>query len=83
MSIQRDNSELADGTQLGVVTAAAVEERKKLRRSVGRLDTTFLMLAAIIVLDTLGAVERGVTRRMRTYTWAHSGVSLPSQAMGG
>jgi amino acid transporter len=39
-------------------TVAASEERKKLRRSVvGRLDTAFLMLAAIIVLDTLGAVS--------------------------
>ena len=39
-------------------TVAAGEERKKLRRSVvGRLDTAFLMLAAIIVLDTLGAVS--------------------------
>src|SRR5208282_2086749 len=36
-----------------VATVAAGEERKKLRRSVGRLDTAFLMLAAIIVLDTL------------------------------
>jgi glutamate:GABA antiporter len=39
-----------------VLTAAASEERKKFRRSVWRLDTAFPMLAAIIVLDTLGAV---------------------------
>jgi hypothetical protein len=40
-----------------VDTAAANEERRKFRRSVGRWDTAFLRLAAIIVLDTLGAVS--------------------------
>ena len=50
----------------GVNTAAASEERKKLRRSVGRLDTAFLMLAAIIVLDTLGAVS---SYGAQTFTW--------------
>jgi amino acid transporter len=50
----------------GVDTAAASEERKKLRRSVGRLDTAFLMLAAIIVLDTLGAVS---SYGAQTFTW--------------
>ncbi len=50
----------------GVHTAAAGEERKKLRRSVGRLDTAFLMLAAIIVLDTLGAVS---SYGAQTFTW--------------
>jgi glutamate:GABA antiporter len=47
-------------------TAAASEERKKLRRSVGRLDTAFLMLAAIIVLDTLGAVS---SYGAQAFTW--------------
>src|SRR5215475_9992448 len=47
-------------------TAAAREERKKFRRSVGRLDTTFLMLAAIIVLDTLGAVS---SYGAQSFTW--------------
>ena len=50
----------------GLDTAAAGEERKKLRRSVGRLDTAFLMLAAIIVLDTLGAVS---SYGAQTFTW--------------
>lgn len=50
----------------GVVTAAASEERRKLRRSVGRLDTAFLMLAAIIVLDTLGAVS---SYGAQSFTW--------------
>jgi amino acid transporter len=50
----------------GVDTAAASEERKKLRRSVGRLDTAFLMLAAIIVLGTLGAVS---SYGAQTFTW--------------
>ena len=47
-------------------TAAAGEERKKLRRSVGRLDTAFMMLAAIIVLDTLGAVS---SYGAQSFTW--------------
>ncbi|MGC1287074.1 MAG: amino acid permease, partial [Streptosporangiaceae bacterium] len=49
-----------------VATVAAGEERKKLRRSVGRLDTAFLMLAAIIVLDTLGAVS---SYGAQAFTW--------------
>ena len=47
-------------------TVAASEERKKFRRSVGRLDTTFLMLAAIVVLDTLGAVS---SYGAQSFTW--------------
>jgi len=47
-------------------TAAARQERPKLRRSVGRLDTAFLMLAAIIVLDTLGAVS---SYGAQAFTW--------------
>ena len=50
----------------GVATVAAGEERKKLRRTVGRLDTAFLMLAAIIVLDTLGAVS---SYGAQAFTW--------------
>ena len=50
----------------GVVTEAAGEERRKLRRSVGRMDTAFLMLAAIIVLDTLGAVS---SYGAQSFTW--------------
>ncbi len=49
-----------------VDTVAAGEERKKLRRSVGRMDTAFLMLAAIIVLDTLGAVS---SYGAQSFTW--------------
>jgi glutamate:GABA antiporter len=45
---------------------AASEERRKLRRSVGRFDTAFLMLAAIIVLDTLGAVS---SYGAQAFTW--------------
>jgi glutamate:GABA antiporter len=50
----------------GVDTAAARQERTKFRRSVGRLDTAFLMLAAIIVLDTLGAVS---SYGAQAFTW--------------
>jgi len=49
-----------------VDTAAASEERSKFRRSVGRWDTAFLMLAAIIVLDTLGAVS---SYGAQAFTW--------------
>ena len=49
-----------------VDTAAASQERNKFRRSVGRWDTTFLMLAAIIVLDTLGAVS---SYGAQAFTW--------------
>jgi amino acid transporter len=50
----------------GVDTVAASEERRKFRRSVGRWDTAFLMLAAIIVLDTLGAVS---SYGAQAFTW--------------
>src|ERR1700746_387214 len=49
-----------------VDTAMATEERRKFRRSVGRYDTAFLMLAAIIVLDTLGAVS---SYGAQAFTW--------------
>jgi glutamate:GABA antiporter len=49
-----------------VDTPMATEERTKLRRSVGRYDTAFLMLAAIIVLDTLGAVS---SYGAQAFTW--------------
>jgi len=49
-----------------VDTAMATEERVKFRRSVGRYDTAFLMLAAIIVLDTLGAVS---SYGAQAFTW--------------
>jgi amino acid transporter len=49
-----------------VDTAAATEERSKFRRTVGRYDTVFLMLAAIIVLDTLGAVS---SYGAQAFTW--------------
>ena len=49
-----------------VDTRAASEERSKFQRTVGRWDTTFLMLAAIIVLDTLGAVS---SYGAQSFTW--------------
>ena len=51
---------------IGVDTVAAVQERRKFRRTVGRADTAFLMLAAIIVLDTLGAVS---SYGAQAFTW--------------
>ncbi|MGH3219384.1 MAG: APC family permease [Streptosporangiaceae bacterium] len=54
------------GVVQAVDTAAAAQERSKFRRSVGRADTAFLMLAAIIVLDTLGAVS---SYGAQAFTW--------------
>jgi amino acid transporter len=51
---------------IAVDTVAASEERTKFQRTVGRWDTTFLMLAAIIVLDTLGAVS---SYGAQAFTW--------------
>ncbi len=51
---------------IAVDTVAASEERSKFQRTVGRWDTTFLMLAAIIVLDTLGAVS---SYGAQSFTW--------------
>jgi arginine/lysine/ornithine decarboxylase/amino acid transporter len=41
-------------------------ERSKLRRELGRLDAVCLLVAAIVVLDTLGAVARGGAQAL---TW--------------
>jgi len=50
--------ETADPALFHVVdTAMATEERTKLRRSLGGYETAFIMLAAIIVIETLGAVS--------------------------
>jgi amino acid transporter len=48
------------------VAASAAVERGKLRRELGRFDTVCLLIAAIVVLDTLGAVARGGAE---TITW--------------
>jgi glutamate:GABA antiporter len=39
-------------------------ERSKLRRELGRLDAVCLLIAAIVVLDTLGAVAKGGTQTL-------------------
>jgi glutamate:GABA antiporter len=64
--VEREAGDVALAPFEEVETAAAFEERKKLRRSLGRLDTAFLMLAAIIVLDTLGAVS---SYGAQAFTW--------------
>jgi amino acid transporter len=50
----------------GGVAGRSLAERSKLRRELGRLDTVCLLIAAIVVLDTLGAVARGGAQTM---TW--------------
>jgi amino acid transporter len=44
------------------MTERSRRERSKLRRELGRLDAVCLLIAAIVVLDTLGAVARGGTQ---------------------
>ena len=55
--------ELAPDAEVARRSAA---ERSKLRRELGRLDAVCLLIAAIVVLDTLGAVARGGAQ---TLTW--------------
>ncbi len=59
-------STAATQTRHAVDTLAAEQERSKFQRSVGRLDTAFLMLAAFITLDTLGAVS---SNGAQAFTW--------------
>jgi amino acid transporter len=47
-----------------VLQAAA--ERKKLRRVLGRLDTIFFLISAMVVIDTIGAIAVGGGE---TFTW--------------
>ena len=42
-----------------LATADAVAERGKLRRELGRLDAVCLLVAAMVVMDTVGAVAKG------------------------
>jgi amino acid transporter len=55
--------ELAPGD---AVASRSRAERSKLRRELGRLDAVCLLIAAIVVLDTFGAVARGGAQ---TLTW--------------
>jgi amino acid transporter len=50
----------------GAAASRSRVERSKLRRELGRLDAVCLLIAAIVVLDTLGAVARGGAQ---TLTW--------------
>src|SRR6185437_2235679 len=45
---------------------AAAAERKKLRRVLGRLDTVFFLISAMVVIDTIGAIAIGGGQ---TFTW--------------
>ena len=45
------------------ITQRSRAERSKLRPELGRLDAICLLIAAIVVLDTLGAVARAGRRR--------------------
>jgi amino acid transporter len=48
------------------IARRSVAERSKLRRELGRLDAVCLLIAAVVVLDTLGAVAKGGAQ---TLTW--------------
>ena len=41
-------------------------ERRKLRRVLGRLDTIFFLISAMVVVDTIGAIAVGGGQ---TFTW--------------
>lgn len=43
-----------------------MQEKAKLRRELGRFDAVYLLIAAVVVLDTLGAVAQGGAE---TVTW--------------
>jgi glutamate:GABA antiporter len=48
------------------VLDAAAAERGKLRRVLGRMDTVFFLISAIVVVDTIGAIAVGGGE---TFTW--------------
>jgi amino acid transporter len=48
------------------VLDAAVAERGKLRRVLGRMDTVFFLISAMVVVDTIGAIAVGGGE---TFTW--------------
>jgi amino acid transporter len=55
----------------GTITAAqpavgAAAERRKLRRALGRMDTVFFLISAMVVVDTIGAIAVGGGQ---TFTW--------------
>ena len=45
---------------------SSAAERKKLRRVLGRLDTIFFLISAMVVVDTIGAIAVGGGE---TFTW--------------
>jgi glutamate:GABA antiporter len=47
-------------------TSLAVSERRKLRRSLRRIDMTFFLICALVGLDTLGQVA---SYGAQTFTW--------------
>ena len=48
------------------VLDAAAAERGKLRRVLGRMDTVFFLISAMVVIDTIGAIAVGGGE---TFTW--------------
>src|SRR6476469_9875528 len=48
------------------VVAPPTGERAKLRRELGRLDTIFFLVSAMVVVDTIGAVAIGGAQ---AFTW--------------
>ena len=48
------------------VLDAAAAERGKLRRVLGRMDTVFFLISAMVVVDTIGAIAVGGGE---TFTW--------------
>jgi amino acid transporter len=53
-----------DGSE--VLGSAGERERSKLRRELGRLDTIFFLISAMVVIDTIGAIAIGGGQ---AFTW--------------
>jgi amino acid transporter len=54
------------GLALGGTPVHADEERSKLQRELGRLDTIFFLISAMVAVDTIGAVATGGGQ---AFTW--------------
>ncbi len=49
-----------------VMTTASLEQRSRLRRELGRLDTILFLISAMVVVDTIGAIAIGGAQ---VFTW--------------
>ena len=57
---------ISDKEFVDFTTAAAVEEKAKLRKHFGRFDMLFFLICTLVGLDTLGAVA---SNGAQAFTW--------------